>query len=83
LIAEVNAATTDSAREAAQARLDAALAKLERSVAVYGLINLRTDGTRAILAQKLERPRPTTKEEWDEHRREPDADGELHYVSKH
>jgi beta-lactamase superfamily II metal-dependent hydrolase len=83
LIAEVNAATTDSAREAAQARLDAALAKLERSVAVYGLINLRTDGTRAILAQKLERPRPTTTEEWDVHRLEPDADGELHYVSKH
>ncbi len=83
LIAKVNSAVTESAREAAQEKLDAALARLERSVAVYGLINLRTDGVRAILAQKLERPRATTKEEWDVHRLEPDANGELQYVSKH
>ena len=83
LIAQVNTAPTESAREAAQAKLGAALAQLERSVAVYGLINLRTDGVRAILAQKLERPRPTTKEEWDVHRLEPDVNGELQYVSKH
>jgi beta-lactamase superfamily II metal-dependent hydrolase len=83
LIEQLQEAATESAREAAQAKIDAALGQLERSVAVYGLINLRTDGTRAILAQKLERPRPTTKEEWDVHRLEPDSNGILQYVSKH
>ena len=83
LAASVHAASTESAREAAQAALDTTLARLERSVAVYGLINLRTDGRRAILAQKLERPRPTTREEWDVHRLEPDEQGHLQYVSKH
>ncbi len=73
------AATTDAERDEAQERLDTELAKLERSVAVYGLINLRTDGTKLILAQKLERPRPN-KDEWDVHRLEPDSDGVLRYV---
>ena len=83
LITKLNEAQTDSEREAAQEKLDAALARLERSVAVYGLINLRTDGVRAILAQKLERPRAPTKEEWDVHRLEPDGNGAVQYVSKH
>ena len=83
LMVKVNAASTESEREAAQEKLDATLAQLERSVAVYGLINLRTDGVRAILAQKLERPRPTTKEEWDVHRLEPDGNGDLQFISKH
>lgn len=83
LITKLNEAQTDSEREAAQEKLDAALARLERSVAVYGLVNLRTDGVRAILAQKLERPRASTREEWDVHRLEPDGNGDLQYVSKH
>jgi beta-lactamase superfamily II metal-dependent hydrolase len=82
LVAKKLAATTDAERDAVQVELDAALATLERSVAVYGLINVRTDGTKAILAQKLERPRPN-KDEWDVHRLEPDANGLLRYVSKH
>jgi beta-lactamase superfamily II metal-dependent hydrolase len=79
LVAARVAATTDAERDEAQARLDNELAKLERSVAVYGLINLRTDGSKVILAQKLERPRPN-KDEWDVHRLEPDSNGVLRYV---
>jgi len=37
----------------------------ERVVTVYGMINLRTDGEKVIIAQKLERPRG--KQTWDIH----------------
>lgn len=37
----------------------------ERIVTVYGMINLRTDGDKVIIAQKLERPRG--KQTWDIH----------------
>lgn len=37
--------------------------KKERVVTVYGMINLRTDGNRAIIAQKLERP--AARGDWD------------------
>lgn len=69
-------------RAAIQKKIDEKLAKLERSVAVYGMINLRTDGRRILLSQKLEEPRSGTGEEWDIHRLEPGPHG-LEYVSKH
>lgn len=71
LFAALAAATTDEAREAAQKKVATCLAKLERSVAVYGLINLRTDGHKILMAQKLERPRASTREEFDVHLLEP------------
>ncbi len=37
--------------------------KIDRSVAVFGAIHLRTDGKNVVMAQKLERPRGNTK--WD------------------
>jgi hypothetical protein len=37
--------------------------KIDRSVAVFGAVQLRTDGKNVVLAQKLERPRGNTK--WD------------------
>lgn len=80
LFATLAAATTAGARAAAQAKVDACLAKLERSVAVYGLINVRTDGRRVLLAQKLERPRGATREEFDVHLLAPDESGQLAYV---
>ncbi len=83
LIQERVDARTDAEREAAQAAIVAALARLERSVAVYGLINLRTDGRKVLLAQKLERPRAQSREEWDVHLLEPDPTGALHYRSRH
>ena len=55
---------------------------LERSVATYGAINLRTDGNRAIVAQRLEAPREKDKQ-WDIYRFERDGDGKpLQLVSK-
>jgi len=40
--------------------------KKDRNVAVYGMITLRTDGEKTILAQKLEAPRKLS-EKWDIH----------------
>ncbi len=44
----------------------------ERVVTVYGMINLRTDGEKLIMAQKLERKRGS--QSWDIHQFEWDAD---------
>jgi hypothetical protein len=57
------------------------LNQLERSIAIYGMINLRTDGNKAIVAQKLEKPRSNA-EKWDIHQLEPGPDGLLRYVSQ-
>jgi beta-lactamase superfamily II metal-dependent hydrolase len=71
--------------EEVQVRLDAKIQKLlqkiDRTVSVYGLINLRTDGTKVILAQKLEQPAP--RGEWDIYRLEPNDQGQLEFASKH
>lgn len=69
-------------RAAADAAIDKLLAALERSVAVYGMINLRTDGKNILMAQKLEAKRPNG-QEWDVHQLEQDDSGEFTYVSKH
>lgn len=55
---------------------------IPRSVAVYGAINVRTDGHKVIIAQKLERPRSKSKK-WDIYRLEPAGTGPLGYVSQH
>ena len=57
------------------------LEKIERSVAVYGAINVRTDGHNVVIAQKLERPRSGSK--WDMYRLESHHNGTLTYQSKH
>jgi hypothetical protein len=44
------------------------------------MINLRTDGEKVVLAQKLEQPRSKA-DKWDIHRLEPGPDGCLRYVS--
>jgi hypothetical protein len=54
---------------------------IERSIAVFGAINVRTDGEKVIIAQKIERPRNMDKK-WDIYRLEP-IGGLLHYVSKY
>lgn len=76
------AATTDAQKAALKAELGTLLSRLERSVAVYGMINLRTDGQRVLLAQKLEAAAPDGRK-WDVHCLEADAAGVLSYVSKH
>jgi beta-lactamase superfamily II metal-dependent hydrolase len=66
----------------AQKKFDAIVAKLERSIAVYGAINLRTDGKRVVMAYKLERSKPA--KGWDIYVLEPAGEnGPLVYKSKY
>lgn len=66
----------------AKKRVDKLLGKIERSVAVYGAINLRSDGRRIVMAQKVESPSRVSGQ-WDVYALEPDAAGVLRYRSKH
>lgn len=66
-----------ASRPGLQKKLDGLLNKAERNVAVYGLITLRTDGERVLIAQKLERERSATKEAFDLQWLEPDEEGVL------
>ena len=56
---------------------------LTRNVTVYGAINLRTDGHRVIISQKLERDRSTrySLQKWDVYKLERDENGDLHFVN--
>jgi len=53
---------------------------LGRSVAVYGMICLRTDGQHVLFAQKLEKPASNARK-WDLHLLERDERSKLTYVS--
>jgi hypothetical protein len=55
---------------------------LNRSIAVYGAIAVRTDGDKVILAQKLEAPKRKSLK-WDIYRLEREGNGPLQYQSKH
>jgi beta-lactamase superfamily II metal-dependent hydrolase len=72
------AAATDLEKEQLRKVIEDRLDRLERAVAVYGLINLRTDGRKLLMAQKLERPSPSGVK-WDVHQLE-FVDGELQPV---
>ncbi|MCA9468070.1 MAG: hypothetical protein KC643_21865 [Nitrospira sp.] len=72
-----------SSRERAKKKVDKILDEtLTRSVAIYGMITVRTDGKKAIIAQKLEQPR-SNKSKWDIYELLPDSNGGLVYTSKH
>lgn len=78
----VAAATTEAEKAKAQKLFDELLWQIDRSVAVYGAINLRTDGTRVLLAYKLEQSKPT--KGWDIYLLEPQGEGgPLAYASKY
>ena len=80
---EARGGETESIRKNARKKLDKFTdATINRSVAVYGMITLRTDGQRVAIAQKLERPR-NNKSKWDIYRLEARRDGRLAYVSRH
>ena len=80
------AATTTAAdrkrREKLEKQLDSLLGSINRSIAVYGTIQLRTDGKKVVMAQKLERPRSKSKK-WDIYQLEPSGNGPLVYLSKY
>lgn len=78
LFSELQAATTAGERRAIQRQIEPLI---ERSIAVYGMINVRTDGEKVLMAYKLERPGSGGRE-FDVHLLEPDAAGELAYVSE-
>ena len=81
LLTEWEASDHADERKKIRAAIEASV-DLDPSVAVYGMINVRTDGEKVIIAQKLEKPRHLTGEKWDIHRLEPRPDG-LRYESKH
>lgn len=68
-----------ASKDKADERLNSHLKVIERSVANYGMINVRTDGERVIIAQRLERQRSKSKR-WDIYLFESDAHGRLHFV---
>lgn len=82
LVKESRKATTKAEEERLRKRADKLKKQLDRSVAVYGAINVRTDGDRVVIAQKLEATRGKNKE-WDIYQLERDESGQLVYVSKH
>ncbi len=82
VIAALQTPLSAAERKKLEARIQKLRKILERSVTTYGAINLRTDGHRAIVAQKIEKPRNTTAQ-WDVYRFEQNAAGELSLFSKH
>ncbi len=62
--------------------IDTQLGEIERSITVYGMINLRSDGDKVIIAQKLEK-KASNARKWDIHKLKPGPDGRLRYISKH
>ncbi|HBG05394.1 MAG TPA: hypothetical protein DDY22_07540 [Geobacter sp.] len=82
LAAKIAAASDEKKRAAAQKKFDGLVAKLDRSVAVYGAINLRTDGEKVVMAYKLEQSTPV--KGWDIYKLEPaGSSGRLIYKSKY
>jgi beta-lactamase superfamily II metal-dependent hydrolase len=76
-------ARTDETRKKARDKLSAKLDDvIQRTVQVYGLITLRTDGNAAIVAQRLEQERSATSK-WDIYPMERQADGSLAFAAKH
>jgi hypothetical protein len=74
---------TGALRTKLQKEFNGIVEQIDRSVAVYGAVQLRTDGSRVVLAQKLERPRGNGAK-WDVYRLEPQGgSGTLRYVSKY
>lgn len=74
---------TGTLRAALIREFDQLVDQIDRSVAVYGAIHLRTDGHRVVMAYKLEQPRGND-HKWDVYRLEPQGDGgPIRYVSKY
>jgi beta-lactamase superfamily II metal-dependent hydrolase len=73
-------AQTAADKKKLTAKADKFKAQLDRSVATYGAINLRTDGSKVVIAQKIEKARGKNKE-WDGYQFEQKA-GTLTLLSK-
>ena len=80
--AAVAAAPVGEKKAKAEAKLEKLMKALDRSVAVYGAINLRTDGKKILMAQRVEKAKGVSRK-WDTYQIEPDHNGILRYGSKH
>ncbi|HUW97015.1 MAG TPA: MBL fold metallo-hydrolase [Anaerolineae bacterium] len=76
----IDEAETPAQKQRAESKFEEAIDQLERSVAVYGMISLRTDGRKVLMAQKLERRRSRA-HQWDLQLLEPGPDGRPRHVS--
>jgi beta-lactamase superfamily II metal-dependent hydrolase len=77
-------ASTQVEKNSLKKKLDAVTEEvLKRNVTVYGAINLRTDGHKIVMAQRLEQDRNTgsSLQKWDTYKLEPDEEGKLRYRS--
>lgn len=70
---------TDDEKKEASKRFDKHLKIIQRSVANYGMINVRTDGEKLIITQRLERERSKSKR-WDIYQFETDERGRLYFM---
>tara|TARA_R110002020_G_scaffold91560_3_gene222470 strand:+ start:87471 stop:88979 length:1509 start_codon:yes stop_codon:yes gene_type:complete len=76
---EMEKATSTARKDALNNKIKEKNDKLkERNVTVYGSINVRTDGRRCIIAQKLEKGGKS--KVWDIYRLEKDQTGQFRYV---
>ncbi len=75
-------AQTPAEKEQAEKKFDKALEDIERSVAIYGMISLRTDGRKVVMAHRLEKPRSLSAK-WDISVLEPGPGGRLRYQPDH
>ena len=79
----IKSATKQNQPEKYKKKLDELVDNLaKRNVITYGAINLRTDGRRAVMAYKLERPRSYRKKitKWDIYKLERADQGPLVYM---
>jgi hypothetical protein len=72
-------------KEALNKEYEELLNNIERSIAVFGAINVRTDGRNVVVAQKLETPRRSGRKtiKWDIYCLESQDNGPLIYQSKY
>ncbi|MGB7210600.1 MAG: hypothetical protein WBD27_18235 [Pyrinomonadaceae bacterium] len=82
LLSSVGEADTPQEKEQLQKRKDELYLKLGRTIETFGMINVRTDGKKVIIAQKLEQK--ADRGLWDIHCLEPDSlnNGVLKYKAE-
>lgn len=77
ILKKIVEADTDAERERLENRKKELFLKLGRTIEVFGMINVRTDGEKVLIAQRLEQK--ADRGWWDIHLLEPDAGGGLVY----
>jgi len=79
---KIDEAANEKEKEKLREKFEKLVNTIDRSVAVYGAINVRTDGNDIIIAQKIEQPTRKDKE-WDIYVLKRQSGGWLQYESKY